>query len=266
MPELAEVETWRRLVRSTVIGKTITAVTTANDSLVMDVASPTQIRSFLYGKTIDDCHRKGKHLWMTFDGPGHLYVHFGMSGSFQYYTSLQDAPSHEKLVLQFADGSFLSYRNPRRIGRLRIFPDASQCESVARLGPDPYLDSLDADEFMVRFHNKKQPVKSMLLDQRYFAGVGNWIADEVLYQAKLNPFTPCCDLSRDEIQLLIDRLQDIITLAIDVAADDTRFPKTWLFHYRWGKKATSTFQGENIQFDTIGGRTCAWVPSCQNPG
>ena len=266
MPELAEVETWRRLAERKALEKKIIEVWTAEDTIVMDETSPNEIQSLLKGKTVRNVLRKGKHLWLKFDTPGDLYVHFGMSGSFQNYTDPSQAPSHLKLVLHFENGECIGYRNPRRIGKIRIYPDAAQSPPVAKLGPDPYLDPLDPGEYRTRFHRKKQPVKNMLLDQKNFAGVGNWIADEVLYQTKLNPFTPCSKLTNDQIGLLINRLKDIIALAVEVEADDTRFPQDWLFHHRWGKKAEKTGCGEKIRFDTIGGRTCAWVPERQTLG
>ena len=107
------------------------------------------------------------------------------------------------------------------------------------------------------------PIKAALLNQKLFAGVGNWIADEVLYQIKLSPHRFCNSLTDSEVKHLRTTLLRILRKAVEVEADATRFPKTWLFHHRWGKQAETDAQGEALRFDTVGGRTTAWVPSRQ---
>lgn len=264
MPELPEVETWRRLAERTATGKTILRATTAEDRLVMDTTPPAGIAATLTGRRISGTGRKGKHMWLTFDNPGALYLHFGMSGSLNHYAVPDHAPSHEKLVLHLNDGTFLSYRNPRRIGKIRWEEDPFTAPPIAALGPDPLLDSLSEKELAAHFVGRKRAIKSTLLDQRLFAGVGNWIADEVLYQARINPHTPCGEITAAQLRQLLICLKRILTRAVDVGADDQRFPKTWLFHHRWGKQAETDALGNPIVFETIGGRTCAWVPERQS--
>jgi formamidopyrimidine-DNA glycosylase len=104
----------------------------------------------------------------------------------------------------------------------------------------------------------------VLLDQGFLAGVGNWIADEVLYQARLDPRRPGRSLSPGEVKRLRERLARILARAVAVEADADLFPRSWLFHRRWGRDPEArTMRGERIVFDTIGGRTTAWVPSRQ---
>ncbi len=263
MPELAEVETWRRLAEKVGAGKIIQSVHTADDRIVMDQTPPADIARNLQGRRLVSAHRKGKHMWMCFDQPGDLLLHFGMSGSLKHYRDPTQAPGHEKLVLVLDDESRLAYRNPRRIGKIRWHEDARRFPSIAALGPDPYLDHIDAQDLAEKFVRRKRPIKSALLDQRLFAGVGNWIADEVLYQSKIDPHTPCGELSPAQLRKLTEKLHAIIQKAVEVEADETRFPKPWLFHYRWGKQAERTARGERIRFETIGGRTCAWAPERQ---
>ena len=107
-------------------------------------------------------------------------------------------------------------------------------------------------------------MKSVLLDQSLFAGVGNWIADEALYQAAIDPRRPASSLAPREVARLRARLHAIVRRAVAVGADDTRFPRTWLFHDRWGREeGARTGRGERIVHLTIGGRTTAFVPSRQ---
>lgn len=263
MPELPEVETWRRLADRAGVGQRIVRAEAAPDTLIMDQMPPETLEAKLAGKRIAATGRRGKHMWLTLRPEGFLYVHFGMSGSLWHLRPGEPDPSHGKLTLHLSDGTRLLYRNPRRIGKLRWAEEILTFAPVAGLGPDPLLEGLSAEALSDKFRKSKRPVKSLLLDQRFFAGVGNWIADEVLYQTGMNPFQPAQSLDTADWQRLVDRLRDILTFAVSVGADDTQFPDTWLFHTRWGKEADLTRQGEPIQYDTIGGRTCAWVPSRQ---
>ncbi|NNF44272.1 MAG: DNA-formamidopyrimidine glycosylase, partial [Phycisphaerales bacterium] len=107
-------------------------------------------------------------------------------------------------------------------------------------------------------------LKSLLMDQSFAAGVGNWIADEVLYQAKIDPRRRACDLTDAEARRVRSRLKSVVARAVAVDADKTRFPRTWLFHRRWGRdESATTTRGDAIAFVTIGGRTTAWVPGVQ---
>jgi formamidopyrimidine-DNA glycosylase len=108
-------------------------------------------------------------------------------------------------------------------------------------------------------------VKAVLLDQGFSAGVGNWIADEVLYQARIDPRRRTNTLSRAEIARLRAKLRLVIGTAVRVGADSDRFPPKWLFHTRWSKRLQSpvTVRGERIRYLTVGGRTTAWVAEVQ---
>ena len=94
--------------------------------------------------------------------------------------------------------------------------------------------------------------------------MGNWVADEVLYQASLSPTRLANSLSVVEVARLRRALHAVLETAVAVNADSDRFPPTWLFHDRWGKRAGSvTARGEPIAHTVVGGRPTAWVPSRQ---
>ena len=103
-----------------------------------------------------------------------------------------------------------------------------------------------------------------MLDQSFAAGVGNWIADEVLYQARIGPLRTGHSLTSQEVGRLRLALKRVVETAVKVNSDSDRFPRSWLFHRRWGRNADAvTTRGERIRHDTIGGRTTAWVPAVQ---
>jgi formamidopyrimidine-DNA glycosylase len=112
--------------------------------------------------------------------------------------------------------------------------------------------------------SRSAPIKAVLLDQSFAAGVGNWIADEVLFQARIDPRRQARSLSAGEVARLRSAIRHVVSTAVRRGSDSDRYPRTWLFHYRWGKDANATTaRGQTIRHDTIGGRTTAWVPAVQ---
>ena len=96
------------------------------------------------------------------------------------------------------------------------------------------------------------------------AGVGNWIADEMLYQAGVDPRRRASSLTDAELRRLRQRIRSVVATAVRYDSDSDRFPRRWLFHNRWGKNAlATTSRGERIHYVTVGGRTTAWVPTVQ---
>jgi formamidopyrimidine-DNA glycosylase len=154
--------------------------------------------------------------------------------------------------------------DPRRFGRIRLQERPEDEHPLASLGFDVLEGLPRAPDLGALLARRRGPVKAVLLDQSLFAGVGNWIADEALYQSAIDPRRPASSLSPAEVQRLRSRLLAIVRLAVEVGADDRRFPRGWLFHRRWGRaRDARTARGERIVHLTIGGRTTAFVPSRQ---
>jgi len=263
MPELAEVEAWRQLAEREAVGATILNARADDDRIIFDQNAPSTVSRKLKGRILVTTHRIGKHFWMELDSGEDLYIHFGMTGSLWALKPEDKPPSHIKLDLTLSNGIRLVYRNMRRIGKVRLLPDITAVPPVSKLGPDPIEQGLELSWLQEKLSTRKGPIKAVLLDQKIFAGVGNWIADEVLYQAKLSPHRRCNDLTGPEVKRLRTCLMRILNKAVAVDADSSKFPKTWLFHHRWGKKAEQDARGDAIQFDQVGGRTTAWVPARQ---
>jgi len=115
-----------------------------------------------------------------------------------------------------------------------------------------------------RLKKRKKAIKAVLLDQALFAGIGNWLADEILFQAKISPHHLASDLTPAQIKTLHKQVLAVCKKAVAVSANYDRFPKNWLFHHRWGKnKNAKTSAGKKIIHEEIGGRTTAWVPTVQ---
>ena len=152
----------------------------------------------------------------------------------------------------------------RRLGRALLRDDPEHQPPIARLGFDPLLAMPAPTRFSQMLRARRGVVKSLLLDQSFAAGVGNWIADEVLYQARIDPRRRASSLTDEEARRLRARLAAVVKRAVAANADSSRYPRAWLFHRRWGRRDDArTIRGERIEHVTIGGRTAAWVPAAQ---
>ena len=278
MPELAEVEFGRRVAEARTRGRRIAEAVADDDPIVFDEASPKEVRDALVGATVGSVERHGKQLWFALaDERPAVLVHFGMTGGFRTPDDapiqLENSPAEVdrswpprfcKLRLVLDDGGELAFTNARRLGRVRLRKDPRAQPPVSRLGYDPLLELPTAAEFAARVGRRRVTLKGLLLDQKCAAGVGNWIADEVLYQARLDPRRRANELSPDELDRVRRTLRAVVEQAVAVDARKDHFPADWLFHRRWGKgEGRTTLEGEPIEFLTVAGRTTAWVPARQ---
>jgi formamidopyrimidine-DNA glycosylase len=278
MPELPEVEAARRVLERVAAGRRIAAVRCVDDPLVFEGLTPARIRVALLGRRVRAIGRHGKHLWLELDRRPWPVIHFGMAGGI--HTSSGRAvklvssrvrasdrgwpPRFTKLDLTLEDGSRLAIADARRLGRVRLRHDPPHEPPISELGFDA-LDQVPSPRaFVDQLRQRRAPMKAVLLDQSFAAGVGNWIADEILYQARIDPRRIAASLTDDEARRIRTKLVWVIGTAVRAGADSDLFPKSWLFHYRWERRRESlTGRGEPIRLDTIGGRTTAWAPSVQ---
>jgi len=259
MPELPEVETSRREVTRAAKGHIIENVFVSDDRIVFDGIAPRTFANKMKGRKVVGSDRRGKQYWLELDKPPFPVFHYGMTGWMHVYKDKSERPRFCKMELLLDNGTRIGYRDPRRLGRIRLRKDPLTEPPISNLGFDPVHDMAELALFVEIFAKRKAPVKAVLLDQKFCAGIGNWIADEILYQAKIDPRKPTNQLTPVETKRIRKKLEDIITFAIKVGADDSKFPRTWLFHYRWGKKAAKDGKGNPIEFIRVGGRTTAWV-------
>jgi formamidopyrimidine-DNA glycosylase len=263
MPELPEVETVRRRLQKALAGRRIVRAETVRDPIIYDAVEPAYFARALKGRRITAARRKGKHLWLELDRRPWPLFHFGMTGWLHVDRGGPEM-RFTRLVLQTDDGQRVVYTDPRRFGRIRLQDDPAAERPISELGFDPLEGLPSAPELKGVLARRSAPVKAVLLDQSLFAGVGNWIADEVLFQACVRPQRSASDLTLGQVAALRQALLRIVRRAVAVGADDARFPPSWLFHHRWGRNAEArTSRGERIVHETIGGRTTAWVPSRQ---
>jgi formamidopyrimidine-DNA glycosylase len=275
MPELAEVEHYRRVAESVALGRTIARVHCADDDIVVDGTTANAVRRALTGRRVEGTGRHGKHMWLELDERPWLTLHFGMTGMMLTPTATPLAlasgidggpswpPRFTKLRLTFDDGGEVAMTNARRLGRIRLRDDPRGEPPIAKLGFDPHLDMPPPAVFVGLVRRRKILIKALLLDQGFAAGVGNWVADEALYQARIDPRRRAGELSDEETRRLRLCLKRVVDTAVEVDARSADYPKTWLFHHRWGKKDGVRLRGQPVEYITIAGRTTAWVPTRQ---
>ncbi|MFC7669860.1 Fpg/Nei family DNA glycosylase [Hymenobacter humi] len=199
MPELPEVETYRRFIDALAVGQTIAAVQ-VNDAHVL--ATPEdQLRAGLVGRTISGTSRLGKNCFLELDNGQVLVLHFGMTGDVGAYRDEPDAPRFTRVALHLEDsGLRLAFIDPRKFGRIRLADSAAAHQKAKKIGPDA-LD-ISAVELHQKLARRKTLLKPLLLDQSITAGLGNWIVDEVLFQAKIHPERLGATLTEKEGQAL----------------------------------------------------------------
>ncbi len=276
MPELPEVERARRVTEAVAEGRVIAKARVADDPLVFAGVGPRKMQRTLSGRRIVGVHRKGKHLWLELERPPHLLLHFGMTGAIVLPSGTAVElvragrsprttwpPPHWKLVLELDDQGALAFTNARRFGRVRLRRDPLHEPPLSELGFDPLDEMPDRAGFRRALEGRRSSLKALLLDQSFAAGVGNWVADEVLHEAGLDPRRTVDSLDEAEVGRLRTALRKVITRAVKADADPARFPAHWLFHHRWERNPT-THDGRPIRFETIAGRTTAWVPAHQH--
>ncbi|CAA7407547.1 unnamed protein product [Spirodela intermedia] len=276
MPELPEVEAARRAVEEHCVGKKIRRAMVADDPKVVDGVAPGDFEASLTGKTILFALRKGKNLWFRLDSPPFPSFQFGMTGAIhikgvqvtKYKRSVVSAedewPSkYSKVFLELDDGLELSFTDKRRFARVRLLQNPESSPPISELGPDAFLEPMKLNEFIESLSSKKVSIKALLLDQSYIAGIGNWIADEVLYQARIHPLQMAASLTRDKCEELLKCIKEVLEKAVEVGADSSRFPSDWVFHSRDKKPGEAFVDGKKIEFISAAGRTTAYVPELQ---
>jgi formamidopyrimidine-DNA glycosylase len=207
VPELLEVETYRRQAEP-LVGRVIVGVAMP-DAWYVKGGPPEEIGLAVTGRSVAGVRRIGKLLVLDLDSGGRLGLRFGMTGRLLVdglasidrleYASPRDEPRWERFMLFFDDGGDLRMRDPRRLGGVSLDPDES------RLGPDAL--ALTLPDLVGALGRSTAPLKARLLDQSRIAGIGNLLADEMLWRAGLDPARPAGSLDDAERERLHREIQ-----------------------------------------------------------
>lgn len=248
MPELPEAERARQTLER-VVGKRIVAVDD-RDTYVSRPHAPGEIAAALVGHEVAGAHRRGKFLWLdTVEGPT-LGLHLGMAGQV-VLDGPGERPHWDRFAVEFEDGTRLALRDRRRLGRAVLDPNHDH------VGPD--AAEVGREEFRRRVGAGRAPIKARLLDQGAISGVGNLLADQVLWQARLSPRRPVNDLSTDELDRLRREVRSAVRSAVRKGG-----AHTGTFVVARGRDGVCPRCGHGLARASVGGRTTYWCPSCQH--
>ena len=258
MPELPDVESYRRFFERHATGRTVAGLSA--DPTVVRNTTPAALERALAGRTFAEPGRHGKWLLGGTDGPA-LLLHFGMTGELAWSGEIPERHRHDRLILELEGGDELRYRNMRKLGGIWLAHDREETDAVlGALGPDAL--GLGRRSFLERLSGRRGQVKAALLDQSFVAGIGNLLADEILWQARLHPkrrIETLSDTERGALQRATGHVVRESVERFDYTARKTR----WLSHVRGLPGAVCPRCRVPLDRTVAGGRTTYFCPNCQ---
>ncbi|WP_181781845.1 Fpg/Nei family DNA glycosylase [Pseudonocardia pini] len=257
MPELPEVETARKVLEGA-LDRVIESIDD-NDEWVCRPHPPGQIARTLVGGKLTAAHRRGKTMWCETDTGHTLGVHLGMGGRVIVTNDRGERigggperpdrqprkPEWDRFTMTFVDGGRFRLFDKRRLGRIRLDP------SLDGVGPD--AEHISPADFRTRIARSRSAVKARLLDQSVLAGVGNLLADETLWRAKVNPAAPADELERKDLDRLYRNLERSLRSAI---ANGGVHTGEVIEHRHPGGHCPRC--GAEMRHGTVGGRSTWW--------
>ncbi len=273
MPELPEVETVRRVLESQIINKKIHDINVYYDKLIDNVL-PNEFINKLKGETFQKINRIGKYLIFILDNVSFV-THLRMEGKF--YIKEKSAPleKHEHIEFVFDDGIVLRYHDTRKFGRFYLvtstkMDDILALKELSKLGPDGNSDNINYAKLYNKMMMSKVPIKTLLLDQTFIAGIGNIYADEILFKVGLHPLTNASRLSISDLREIVKATKEILDQAIEDGGTTIR-------SYTSSLGVSGRFQQHlnvhtleecakchsKIKKITVGGRGTYFCPKCQ---
>jgi formamidopyrimidine-DNA glycosylase len=248
MPELPEIETIVRGLAPAVCGRRVVGVDVRERRLRAPLARDFPTR--LTGRRVDALSRHGKYLIATLDDARIWLVHLGMSGQLTLTPGRPAARVHDHVVVDFDDGSTLTYNDPRRFGCMQVI-EPTALAAHAGSGIDALSPALTGDVLHALARGRKTSVKALLMDQRRIAGLGNIYVSELLFRAGVRPRRAAGRLTRAECARVVDASREILRAAI-------RDGGSSISDYRDGFGQFGCFQRSHQVYDRAGEacRTC----------
>jgi len=269
MPELPEVETVKNELAPYVIGRCVSGITLLWEGIVKE-PSVDEFRSRLIGQRITGIARRGKYLIFSLSGGDSLIVHLKMTGSLIVGRNLSEEPRFTRAIIHLDDGIHIFFRDPRKFGVLRLVNESSRI--VGKLGPEPLEAGFTPQVLAQRLAKRKAPMKALLCEQNFIAGVGSMYADEALFATGIHPMRSAESLSDEEIERLHRAIGEILWAAIEnkgasvntyFRPDGTKGTAHYKFKvaHRGGESCVNC--GTPIERIVVRGRGSYFCPVCQ---
>lgn len=259
MPELPDVELFRRGIEGYALHRPIVGLSLPNPEL-LDGISAAELRRRLEGRRFVSTRRHGKHLLLQVEGDGWLTLHFGMSGYPRFSAKGLPLPPYTRMAIGFAEGEF-AFVVPRKIGRIALVERPEQLIEERRLGIDALDPRLDRALFEDLARGNGM-IKCRLMEQSIIAGIGNEYSDEILFQARLDPRRQAGAIAGAEMERLYRAMKRVLREAIERGAEPRRLPDEWLLpHRREGSNCPAC--GGKVLRLRLCGRSAYLCPACQ---
>ena len=257
MPELPEVETYKRYLDATSLNQLITDVNVTDERVLTTEVK--YLRKVTIGKKFESSYRHGKYLLVNLN-PKFLVMHFGMSGDLEYYDKKDKTPKFSKVIFRFANSFNLAYISIRMFGKVSIVNSIEELLEIKKLGPDAYKMSFE--EFQEALHGRSAIVKNALLNQSFIAGVGNIYSDEILFRTKIHPRTNINSLGVEQIKELYMNIIDVLVYGIKKKGDLNTYSNEFLIPHRKKEEKCPICKSDIARYE-ISGRHGFFCPSCQ---
>lgn len=272
MPELAEVEFYRKRWDQAARGKVISAVLTHDGKKLLRGIPLPAFRRALTGARLLESTARAKQMLFRFSGDAWLGIHLGMSGELTVAPAGYEPQKHDHLILR-TRAHTLVFTDPRMFGRVLFHHGPAEPAWWTRIAP-AILSPAFTVEAVATFLRRRAraPIKAVLLMQKRFPGIGNWMADEVLWRAAIHPRHPAGSLTAAETRTLWRECRNVCRLALRTIAGhggylppdlNAHIPQSWLFWHRWQDGGRCPRTGRLLIREEIGGRTTCWSPGRQ---
>ncbi len=263
MPELAEVEYYRKQWDAG-LGAKIRSVELHADKRIFRGTETRALKTKLPGVRLIASEARGKQMAFQFSGGLWLAIHLGMTGKLRVDEADFTVGKHDHLVLRQKKQA-LVFNDPRQFGRVLFFQGKGEPPWWSSIAPALTSTAFTLNVLKEALRRRHElPVKAALLLQQYFPGVGNWMADEILWQARIDPRSASGEIKPERVKALWKSIRFVCREAMKhVGTDFSDPPKGWLFHERWSRAGKCPRDRTILTRETIGGRTTAWCPKCQ---
>jgi formamidopyrimidine-DNA glycosylase len=258
MPELPDVETFRRYFNATSLHKEIDDVTVHVPRILYKITA-SDLQKRLKGDQFRSSERIGKYLFAELKASWMVF-HFGMTGRFQYFKDPADEPDHTAVLIRFNNSDYLAYIDIRKFGLIALTENIGTFVKEKRLGPDAL--KIDEKEFRRALAGRKGSAKTILMNQSILSGIGNIYSDEILFQSGIHPERSIDTLDTGEIHQLFVVMQQVLKSAIDAGAETDALPDGYIIPHR-EKGGICPRCGEPLHTLTVGGRTSYFCPNQQ---
>jgi len=272
MPELAEVEFFRKRWHQAALGGRVVRVLTHDGKKLLRRLDLPAFRRALAGARFTSSEAAAKQMLFRFNRDLWIGIHLGMSGELSVRSADFAPGKHDHLVI-VTENHALVFNDPRMFGRVDFHTGREPPPWWSRIAPailSPAFTVAAVSVFMTR--RARAPIKAVLLMQERFPGVGNWMADEILWRAAIHPARAAGTLAPPEVRALWRECRTVCRQALaaiagrgeKIPADlNVGIPPTWLFRHRWRRGGRCPQTGKPLAHATIGGRTTCWSPARQ---